>query len=186
VGDGSDRTVVLGAATLVDTNAIAAALAGQLGIRDVVLLSGEMGSGKTAFVKAYTAALGVTEPVTSPTFNLVHTYDSGRVPVHHADLYRLDWRGEIDDLGLGELADTGVLLVEWGDPAASEFPEHLHLELATGDRLSPPPAPGRDDDGVGPDTLDERRTIRLAARGAAWAARWEALVDAVQRWRVEP
>ena len=77
------------ARSLVDTHAVAGALAALVRPGDVVVLAGEMGAGKTAFAQAFAAALGVTEPVTSPTYTLVHTYDTGRVPVHHADLYRL-------------------------------------------------------------------------------------------------
>ena len=61
---------------------------------DVIVLAGEMGAGKTAFAQGFGLALGITEPITSPTFTLVHTYDSGRIVLHHADLYRLDRLGE--------------------------------------------------------------------------------------------
>jgi tRNA threonylcarbamoyladenosine biosynthesis protein TsaE len=134
----------------------------------VMLLQGEMGAGKTAFVQGFATALGVDEPVTSPTFNLVHTYDTGRVVVHHADLYRLDRYGEIEDLALGELLDSGVLLVEWGEVASGEFPNRLDVVLATHD-----------------DDVDAR-SIVLRPTGASWAPRWAALLDAVAAWRGAP
>ena len=70
-----------------DTRGVAGAIAPLLRAGDVVSLAGEMGAGKTFFVQALASALGITEPVTSPTFNLVHTYDGAKFPFHHADLY---------------------------------------------------------------------------------------------------
>ena len=93
----------LRARTLDDTCSIAAALAGVARVGDLIVLAGEMGSGKTAFAKGFAAALGVTEPVTSPTYTLVHSYDAGRVTLHHADIYRLSTQNEVADLALSEL-----------------------------------------------------------------------------------
>ena len=89
-----------------ETRRIAAGIAGLARSGDVILLKGEMGSGKTVFVQGLGRALGVDEPITSPTFTLVHTYSSGRIPLHHADLYRLDLLSEVVDLALGELAEA--------------------------------------------------------------------------------
>ena len=74
-----------------DTHDIATAVAGLVRPRDLVVLSGGMGAGKTAFTVGFAKALGVSddEHVSSPTFTLVHTYSTGRIPMHHADLYRL-------------------------------------------------------------------------------------------------
>ena len=96
----------LRARSLADTAAIAAALATVVRDGDLLLLAGEMGSGKTAFAKAFGAALGVTEPITSPTFTLVHTYDSGRLTVHHADVYRLSTHHEVADLAIAAISIT--------------------------------------------------------------------------------
>ena len=112
------------------THAVAGALAGLSRSGDIILLAGEMGAGKTAFAQGFGRALGVTEPITSPTFTLVHSYDTGDVTLHHADLYRLEQLAEVADLGLGELAEYhGIVLVEWGDVAESTFGEHLVVRL---------------------------------------------------------
>jgi tRNA threonylcarbamoyladenosine biosynthesis protein TsaE len=161
----TDRGIRLTASSLGDTHAIAAALTVGASKGDVLLLQGEMGAGKTAFVQGYAAALGIDEPVTSPTFTLVHTYDTGRLVIHHADLYRLDRHGEIEDLALGELLDTGALLVEWGEAAATEFPERMLVELA--------PIAGD----------DSARSVVLRPAGWRWAERWPRLVEALIPWR---
>jgi tRNA threonylcarbamoyladenosine biosynthesis protein TsaE len=89
-------------------------LAERLGAGAIVLLSGDLGTGKTAFVRGMAAGLGIdTAEVSSPTFTLIQEYRGGRVPLYHADLYRLSSR-EADELGLDDLADAGgVLAVEW-------------------------------------------------------------------------
>ena len=92
------------------------ALAAELRPDDVVLLTGDLGAGKTAFVKGLAAGLGV-DPlnVSSPTFTLIQEYRGGRLTLHHIDLYRLTAR-EVDDLGLEELVISGaVVAVEWPD-----------------------------------------------------------------------
>jgi tRNA threonylcarbamoyladenosine biosynthesis protein TsaE len=100
-----------------DTAAVARDLAGSLGPGDVLLLSGTLGAGKTAFVRGLAEGLGIdADEVSSPTFTLVHEYRGGRLPLYHADLYRLD-RAATDDLGLEEL-DKGVLAIEWPDRLA--------------------------------------------------------------------
>ena len=100
--------------SLADTHGVAAALAQLVRTGDIIVLAGEMGAGKTAFAQGFGAALGVDEPITSPTFTLVHTYDTGRVTLHHADLYRLDRMSEVSDLALHEMVEgDGVMLVEW-------------------------------------------------------------------------
>ncbi|MFM8267422.1 MAG: tRNA (adenosine(37)-N6)-threonylcarbamoyltransferase complex ATPase subunit type 1 TsaE [Ilumatobacteraceae bacterium] len=158
----------LRAASLDDTHAIAAAVAGMARSGDLVVLAGEMGAGKTAFAQGFGAALGVTEPITSPTFTLVHTYDTpGRITLHHADIYRLGSHHEVADLALGELLEAdGIVLVEWGDVVGSSLGDHLVVELAH-------------------DPADESaRLVTLRAVGHTWATRWERLEALTQRFAV--
>lgn len=99
-----------------DTRAIAARLAADLQPGAVLLLSGDLGAGKTAFVRGLAEGLG-TDPseVTSPTFTLVHEYRQGRLPLVHVDLYRLD-KADLDELGMDtDLAERGVLAIEWAE-----------------------------------------------------------------------
>lgn len=99
-----------------ETRAIAAALAATLRPGAVVLLSGDLGAGKTAFVRGLAEGLGLDPgEVTSPTFTLVHEYHGGRLPLIHVDLYRLD-RAELDEVGLDQdLAARGITAVEWSE-----------------------------------------------------------------------
>jgi tRNA threonylcarbamoyladenosine biosynthesis protein TsaE len=101
------------------TRAIAAALAPSLDAGAVVLLSGDLGAGKTAFVRGLAEGLGIDpDEVTSPTFTLVHEYRGGRLPLIHVDLYRLD-RAELDEIGLDQdLAARGITAIEWSERLA--------------------------------------------------------------------
>jgi tRNA threonylcarbamoyladenosine biosynthesis protein TsaE len=110
--------VVIELPTRRETTRLARHLAPLLQQGDLVVLSGELGAGKTFFVRAVCRALGLPSRVrvTSPTFSLVHEY-STRLPVAHADLYRIDEAREVRDIGLDALRDDGrVLFVEWGSP----------------------------------------------------------------------
>jgi tRNA threonylcarbamoyladenosine biosynthesis protein TsaE len=99
-----------------ETAAVARALAGSLQAGDVLLLSGNLGAGKTAFVRGLAEGLGIDpEEVSSPTFTLVHEYRGGRLTLYHADLYRLDRAGAAD-VGLEEMGvSDGILAIEWPD-----------------------------------------------------------------------
>jgi tRNA threonylcarbamoyladenosine biosynthesis protein TsaE len=105
------------------TEAIAADLVGALSAGSIVLLSGEVGAGKTTFVRGALRALGHPGRVTSPTFTLVNRYDDGRVPVSHLDLYRLGPSGLADEdpalLG-DELAGDRIVFIEWPEAAGIE------------------------------------------------------------------
>jgi len=108
------------------------ALAAELRPDDVVLLTGDLGAGKTAFVKGLAEGLGVDPlEVSSPTFTLIQEYRGGRLTLHHIDLYRLTPR-EVDDLGLEELVVSGaVVAVEWPD-RWTRVPAHaVRVELQT-------------------------------------------------------
>lgn len=116
-----------------DTADVARRLAADLDRGSVVILEGELGAGKTAFVRGLAEGLGVDpDEVSSPTFTLVQEY-AGRVPLFHVDLYRLR-DAEVEDLGLEELATQGVMAIEWGEkwgrPAGR--PVYVRLEDAGG------------------------------------------------------
>ena len=109
------------------TEALAATFSAGLHAGDVVLLSGDLGAGKTTFVRGACRALGICGPVTSPTFTLARRYDDGRVPVSHLDLYRL--AGAVDeDPGLleEELGAGRITFVEWPD-ALPQVPDGVRL-----------------------------------------------------------
>ncbi len=148
-----------------DTQSLAAALVDAVDDRDLVVLAGEVGSGKTTFTQGFGRALGVAEPITSPTFILMRTYD-GRIPLHHVDIYRIDYLQEVVDLGLLELLDEGgVALMEWGDMAAPVLPRdflEVRLEIDEAD--------------------DNVRHIRLRGAGPTWAMREKVVRECVAQW----
>ncbi len=118
-----------------ETLAVARGLAARLKPGDVVRLSGDLGAGKTAFVRGLAAGLGIDpETVSSPTFTLVHEYQGGRLALYHADFYRLD-RTATEDLGLEEArVAAGVLAIEWPDRLTHTTPGAIEVEMAfTGD-----------------------------------------------------
>jgi tRNA threonylcarbamoyladenosine biosynthesis protein TsaE len=101
-----------------ETEALGERLAAELGAGDVVLVSGDLGAGKTTLIRGAARALGVTEPVTSPTFTIGHSYD-GRIPVSHLDLYRLAELEQEDPALLEDyVTPEAVSFIEW--PAAAE------------------------------------------------------------------
>lgn len=112
--------------SLQETDAIAQSVAEWVQPGLVLGLTGDLGSGKTHFVKALARALGVTEPVLSPTFALLHIYTSGRLPLYHLDLYRLETTDQIIAAGLDEyLAPDGLAVVEWWDRWQGTPPERF-------------------------------------------------------------
>lgn len=105
---------------------LACALAPHLADGDAVLLSGDMGAGKTHFVKALLVALGYEGPVTSPTFNLMQVYDAPALTVLHFDLYRLESADQLDDIGFYEATDAatpGAACIEWADSFPDDMPD---------------------------------------------------------------
>ncbi len=100
---------------------------------DLVLLKGELGAGKTTFVRGVARGTGSAAPVASPTFQLVRIYQ-GRVQLAHVDLYRLERGDQLSDLGLEELLDSGAVIVEWGDRLEVEDAALIELEHLGGDR----------------------------------------------------
>ena len=114
-----------------ETRSIAAALARDLAMGSVLLLSGDLGAGKTAFVRGLAEGLGIDpDEVTSPTFTIVHEYRGGRLPLIHVDLYRLD-RADLDEIGLDQdLAATGVVAVEWSERLSRSIPGAVTVAIA--------------------------------------------------------
>jgi tRNA threonylcarbamoyladenosine biosynthesis protein TsaE len=109
-------TVTILSLSEAETAAVGRDLAASLHAGSAVLLFGDLGAGKTAFVRGLAAGLGIDQDVvTSPTFTLIHTYHGGRLSLVHADLYRLNDGQEIEDLGLEEIGAEGVLAVEWAE-----------------------------------------------------------------------
>lgn len=162
-------TVSLRAATAADTRAIGRALAPLFRAGDAVVLTGELGAGKTTFVQGVADGLGVDETVSSPTFVLVKEY-VGRLTVAHADIYRLERVQDVVDLGLDEIADgEALLLVEWGDAVEELLPDdRLRIELT-----------GEDPTGV-----DESRRIEVEAVGSGWSGRADELSAVLAPWEV--
>ncbi|HYF47286.1 MAG TPA: tRNA (adenosine(37)-N6)-threonylcarbamoyltransferase complex ATPase subunit type 1 TsaE [Acidimicrobiales bacterium] len=141
-------------ASVEETQALAARLAELTTAGDLVVLLGDLGAGKTAFVKGLTAALGSPDPVTSPTFTIAQRYTGGRLTVHHLDAYRLSGPEEATDLALDELLDDrAVTVIEWGDRLRGMLPVD-RLEIAI-------------EFGAG----DDDRLLRFEAGGPAWSTR---------------
>jgi tRNA threonylcarbamoyladenosine biosynthesis protein TsaE len=114
------------------TAALADQIAAHLGRSDVLLLIGDLGTGKTTFTQALAAALGIDEPVTSPTFTIMRHYVTrDQHTLLHIDAYRLRGPAELSDLGIDELLDDGAMaVIEWGDiVAAAVGPDHLDVHL---------------------------------------------------------
>jgi tRNA threonylcarbamoyladenosine biosynthesis protein TsaE len=130
----SERVTTASAA---ETEALGARIAERLRPGQVVLLSGDLGAGKTTLVRGACRALGVTEPVTSPTFTIGQRYGGGRLPVSHLDLYRLESvEGEDPALLEDYLDRDGVAFVEWpavGEPRLPRPAVEVRLRHAGGD-----------------------------------------------------
>jgi tRNA threonylcarbamoyladenosine biosynthesis protein TsaE len=116
-----------------ETMAVGRRLAGLLWAGDVLLIEGDLGSGKTTFVAGLAEGLGVEEPIISPTFILMRTYP-GLMPLTHADVYRVETLAEINDLELTEASIDGVLAVEWGTAIEQWMPlDHLVVRMTVDD-----------------------------------------------------
>jgi tRNA threonylcarbamoyladenosine biosynthesis protein TsaE len=147
-----------------DTMAVGEAVASLLREGDAIALTGELGAGKTTFVRGAALALGFDGAVASPTFTLVREYQ-GRLRIYHVDVYRLERVQDVLDLGVDEMvAEGGVLLVEWGDAVEGLLPDdHLLVEL----------------------TLmggEEARRIVVTGKGPSWTTRWERLERLTEPW----
>jgi tRNA threonylcarbamoyladenosine biosynthesis protein TsaE len=148
------------------TREVGEALASMLQPRDTVVLTGDLGAGKTTLVQGIGRGLGVEDHVASPTFTLVREY-SGRLDIAHVDVYRLERVQDVVDLALDELGGPDrVLLIEWGDAVSDLLPEgRLRVELTT--------------EGADADT----RRIVMTPQGRSWAVRWERLEQVLDPFR---
>lgn len=145
------------------TREVGRALASMLEPRDTLVLTGDLGAGKTTLVQGIGRGLGVDDHVASPTFTLVREY-TGRLDIAHVDVYRLERVQDVLDLALDELGGPDrVLLIEWGDAVSDLLPDdRLRVELTTerADR--------------------ETRRIVITPQGRSWAARWERLEQVLE------
>jgi tRNA threonylcarbamoyladenosine biosynthesis protein TsaE len=136
-----------------ETLALAGAVGELLRAGDVVSVVGDLGAGKTVFARGVAGALGVSQPVVSPSFTIVREYD-GRVPLVHVDVYRIGTIQELHDLGFEEVVrDDAITLVEWGDVIDPLLPrDRLDVRLVAGD-------------------ADDERLVELEGRGPSWTTR---------------
>ncbi len=151
-----------------DMEALGQAVASVLDDGDVVALTGDLGAGKTTFVRGAARGLGVPDgQVLSPTFTLVREYRGTR-PIYHLDVYRLDRIQDVIDLGFEELLDPdGVTFVEWGDVIEGLLVgDYLEVEMFT--RVE-----------------DDGRVVVVTGSGPSWTGRWERFEAVVQPW-MEP
>jgi tRNA threonylcarbamoyladenosine biosynthesis protein TsaE len=153
--------------SVTQTRELAAAIAELARPGDLILLVGDLGAGKTAFVQGFGAALGIDEPITSPTFTLARQY-RGRLELNHLDVYRLEQVEEVLDLGLPELLDgPSATLIEWGDTILPALPaDYLEVQLTYGDG-------------------DDERIVQLRPVGPRWGARSRALAAALGPWLMQ-
>lgn len=124
------RSFVVRTSSPQQTEALGRALGALLRAGDIVALSGELGAGKTIFTRGIAEGAGATGHIASPTFTIIREYH-GRVPMFHADLYRLDAPAQLEDLGLEEILDAGgIIVIEWAEKARALLPaEYLWAEL---------------------------------------------------------
>lgn len=94
--------------------------------RDIILLNGDLGVGKTVFTKGFGKGLGIEEPISSPTFTIMQIYEQGRLPLYHFDVYRIADPEEMDEIGYEDyFFGKGVCLIEWASLIEELIPEHV-------------------------------------------------------------
>jgi tRNA threonylcarbamoyladenosine biosynthesis protein TsaE len=145
-----------------DTRALGRALADLLAPGDLIVLTGPLGAGKTVLVQGLAAGLGIGAPVTSPTFVIARVHRDGRLPLVHADAYRLGSVAEVDDLDLDADTAESVTVVEWGSGLVERLAD-AHLEVRL-DRAGP----------------GDTRAAELVPRGGTWPARLGAVAAAAR------
>lgn len=154
--------------SVAETKQLGSALAELARPGDLLLLAGDLGAGKTAFAQGFGRGLGVTEPITSPTFTLAREYQGSRLRFHHLDAYRMEAIEEVFDVGLPELLDDdAVVLVEWGDAIAPAVPaDYLEIRITLGEG-------------------DDDRDLEVRAIGPSWSARARAVRTVLAPWALE-
>lgn len=115
-----------------DTATLASEFAEILEKGDILLFTGEIGTGKTTFIQALAKNLGIEELVTSPTFVIHMLRESGRIPLSHVDLYRLNSDDEVESIGFEEYYDTAITVVEWADRYSGFEPPYIELHFEYG------------------------------------------------------
>ncbi len=149
--------VVIELNSLEKTDALAQKLSSILKEGDLLLFTGEIGTGKTTFIKALAKGLGIKETVTSPTFVIHAIRESGRIPLSHVDLYRLDSDADVENIGFEEYYDTAVTVIEWADRYTGFEEPFLELHFQYGE--------GEND-----------RTLSIGAYGGDWENRLKAIL----------
>ncbi len=136
--------------------------------KDLLLLVGDLGAGKTAFTQGLGKALGVADPITSPTFTLAKEY-SGRLTLHHLDVYRIEDLEEVRDLALPELLEgDSVTVIEWGDQIIPAIPQnYLEIRFEYGYE-------------------ENERNVTISHIGVSWHERIEKLQEALNEWGIKP
>lgn len=117
--------------TTEETIALGERLGALLQPRDVLVLTGDLGAGKTQLTKGIAAGMGIADDVTSPTFNILMVYEGARMPLYHFDLYRLDDPDQLEDIGFYDVLEgDGVCVIEWGEQFLEQIgPERLDVYL---------------------------------------------------------
>ena len=113
-----------------ETQALGQKLASRLAPGDVIAYFGDLGAGKTAFTRGLAQGLGITDPVTSPTYTIVNEYLSGRIPLFHFDMYRLSSSDELFDIGWEDyLSRGGVCAVEWRENVEDALQDAIRVTI---------------------------------------------------------
>ena len=113
-----------------ETQALGQKLASRLAPGDVIAYFGDLGAGKTAFTRGLAQGLGITDPVTSPTYTIVNEYLSGRIPLFHFDMYRLSSSDELFDIGWEDyLSRGGVCAGEWGENVEDALQDAIRVTI---------------------------------------------------------
>lgn len=159
-----------------ETQAIATKLAQLVTAGTIILLEGNLGSGKTTFMQAFGRALGISTTITSPTFTLIDEYTEGRLPLYHIDLYRLEPTQvpslHLEEYWRGEDFPLGVVAIEWASKLLTIPPNHLRINLSipmrSPEQQSPKLEPALHEDEEFLESLPEERLIQLIAQGSSY------------------